>query len=66
MTVIDSQVCITHTGALQAGTGDISIDTALELIGTTLGDGVDATTRETTLTNVIGGDADCHLLDGIQ
>ena len=66
MSVIHRQGVVAHTGTLQTRGCEISIDTALELIRSALGDGIDATARETTLTHIIGGDGDRHLVEGIE
>ena len=44
----------------------ITIDAAMELIGTGLGDSVDGTTGETALTHIEGSDAHLDLLDGFH
>ena len=66
MTIVYRQGGIPYPRTFQTGGGDIRIGTALELVGTTLGDSIDTTTGETALTNVIRGDVDSHLLNGIQ
>ena len=44
----------------------ITIDTAMEFVGTGLGDGVDGTAGETALAHIEGGDAHLDLVDGFH
>ena len=44
----------------------MSIDAAVESVRTTLRDGVDGTTREATLTHIVGSDVDVYLLDRLH
>ena len=44
----------------------IAICATMEVVGTALGDGVDGTSRETSLTNVIGSHVDLNLLYGLH
>ena len=42
------------------------VGTATELVGTTLGNGVNTTTDEVGLTNIVGRDHNLHLLDSLD
>ena len=44
----------------------IAIERTVELVGTTLGDGVDSTSRKAALAHVKGGDVHLNLLNGFH
>ena len=44
----------------------IEVSTSMEVVSTTLGNCIDGTTGETTLTNIEWGDVDLNLLDGLH
>ena len=66
MTIVYGQCGRGHTCTLQRGTGEIGIGRTLELVGTTLRDGVDATTCESALTDVVRGNRNRHLIQGVE
>ena len=66
VTIIDIEHGVSYTVTFQRGTCKIGIEATFELIGTTLRNGIDATTGESTLTNVIRRDGDGHLIQRVE
>ena len=66
VTIVDIEHGISYPVTFQRGTCKIGIEATFELIGTTLCNGVDTTTGESALTNVIRRDGDGHLIQRVE